>query len=233
MAIMAQTVSQIVIGPTDVFAQSVSASGFIAIKIMCRVRGRDGCRVRERTGLGLTGWWRGMAAAQDQQQRQNSSPRVAHGLTIPRVLAGEGFDYWESGMDLHLGEDMYDSFVHYQRWLLSEFDKMVDEYGFEVIDAACAVAPGRDATSDGECCARIQSHAKVVLCIFGEFFASTRGVWTSPAPSKPTYCKSTGITGNGSLLRSMAPDAMYPPPAHVIIPAFGTRTICKAKNADG
>jgi dTMP kinase len=55
---------------------------------------------------------------------------------VTRVLQSTGFDYWESGMDLHLGEDMYDSFVHYQRWLLSEFDKMVDEYGFEVIDAA-------------------------------------------------------------------------------------------------
>lgn len=55
---------------------------------------------------------------------------------VTRVLQSTGFDYWESGMDLHLGEDMYDSFVHYQRWLLSEFDKMVEEYGFEVIDAA-------------------------------------------------------------------------------------------------
>lgn len=55
---------------------------------------------------------------------------------VTRVLQSTGFDYWESGMDLHLGEDMYDSFVRYQRWLLSEFDKMVEEYGFEVIDAS-------------------------------------------------------------------------------------------------
>jgi len=55
---------------------------------------------------------------------------------VTRVLQSSGFDYWESGMDLHLGEDMYDSFVRYQRWLLSEFDKMVDEYGFTVIDAS-------------------------------------------------------------------------------------------------
>jgi dTMP kinase len=31
---------------------------------------------------------------------------------------------------------MYDSFVRYQKWLLAEFDKMVDVYGFEVIDAS-------------------------------------------------------------------------------------------------
>ena len=56
---------------------------------------------------------------------------------VTRVLQSAGsFDYWESGMDLHLGEDMYDSFVRYQRWLLSEFDKMVEGYGFEIIDAS-------------------------------------------------------------------------------------------------
>ena len=56
---------------------------------------------------------------------------------VTRVLQSAGsFDYWESGMDLHMGEDMYDSFVHYQRWLLSEFDKMVEIYGFEIVDAS-------------------------------------------------------------------------------------------------
>lgn len=54
---------------------------------------------------------------------------------ITRVLQSTGFDYWESGMDLHMGEDMYDSFVRYQKWLLAEFDKMVDGYGFQVINA--------------------------------------------------------------------------------------------------
>jgi dTMP kinase len=55
---------------------------------------------------------------------------------ITRVLQSTGFDYWESGMDLHMGEDMYDSFVRYQKWLLAEFDKMVDGCGFQVVDAA-------------------------------------------------------------------------------------------------
>src|SRR5437899_3508907 len=55
---------------------------------------------------------------------------------VTRVLQTTGFDYWESGMDVHMGEDMYDSFVRYQRFLLAEFDKMVDTYGFEVIDAS-------------------------------------------------------------------------------------------------
>ena len=55
---------------------------------------------------------------------------------VTRVLQSTGFDYWESGMDLHLGDDMYDSFVNYQTKLLLEFDKMVETYGFEVIDAS-------------------------------------------------------------------------------------------------
>jgi dTMP kinase len=54
-----------------------------------------------------------------------------------RVLAsGRGFDYWESGMDLGLGNDYYDSFIAYQKLLLKEFDRMSDEYGFKVIDAS-------------------------------------------------------------------------------------------------
>src|SRR6266404_4795145 len=54
---------------------------------------------------------------------------------IPRVLSSPtGFDYWESGMDIHLGDDLFDSFGEYQTRMLSVFDSMVDEYGFEVID---------------------------------------------------------------------------------------------------
>ena len=53
-----------------------------------------------------------------------------------RVLAsGRGFDYWESGMDLGLANDYYDSFIAYQKLLLKEFDRMTGEYGFRVIDA--------------------------------------------------------------------------------------------------
>jgi dTMP kinase len=54
-----------------------------------------------------------------------------------RVLAsGRGFDFWESGMDLGLANDYYDSFVAYQRRLIREFDRMSREYGFQVIDAS-------------------------------------------------------------------------------------------------
>jgi thymidylate kinase len=34
---------------------------------------------------------------------------------------------------------MYESFVRYQKWLLAEFDKMVENYGFNIIDASGSV----------------------------------------------------------------------------------------------
>jgi dTMP kinase len=59
---------------------------------------------------------------------------------VERVLSsGRGFDYWESGMDLYLGEDLYDSFVEYQRRLLTVFDRMTNEYQFHVVNASRSV----------------------------------------------------------------------------------------------
>jgi dTMP kinase len=59
---------------------------------------------------------------------------------VQRVLAsGRGFDYWESGMDLHLGEDFYDSFVAYQTRMLKVFDRMSAEYRFHILNASRSV----------------------------------------------------------------------------------------------
>ena len=55
---------------------------------------------------------------------------------VSRVVLGRGaFDYWESGMDLRFGQDLYESFVRYQSRLIKALDSMVDPYGFIVIDA--------------------------------------------------------------------------------------------------
>jgi dTMP kinase len=62
--------------------------------------------------------------------------RASVGDLVTRVLQKGGFDYWESGMDLHLGDDMYESFVEYQNRIMAQFDKMVEDYGFTVIDAS-------------------------------------------------------------------------------------------------
>jgi hypothetical protein len=58
---------------------------------------------------------------------------------VPRVVLSRGFDYWESGMDLYPGLDMYDSFCNYQAALLAEFDRLSAEYKFETIDASADV----------------------------------------------------------------------------------------------
>src|SRR5213080_328098 len=54
---------------------------------------------------------------------------------IPRVLQRGGFDHWESGMDMKLGGDLFDSFVNYQTRLLEQFDAMAVEYGLADFDA--------------------------------------------------------------------------------------------------
>ncbi len=62
--------------------------------------------------------------------------RVGIDELLPRVVFSRGFDYWESGMDLYPGQNMYDSFCSYQTALLAEFDRLSAEYNFEVVDAA-------------------------------------------------------------------------------------------------
>ncbi len=44
-------------------------------------------------------------------------------------------DYWESGMDLGLSRDMFDSFIKYQRLLAAEFGRIAAENAFTVINA--------------------------------------------------------------------------------------------------
>lgn len=43
-------------------------------------------------------------------------------------------DYWESGMDLGLSRDMFDSFLIYQKMLQDAFKRLQEIYGFTVID---------------------------------------------------------------------------------------------------
>src|SRR3984893_4596642 len=54
---------------------------------------------------------------------------------IGRVLEARGMDFWESGMDLKTGDDIYDSFRTYQNKLLREYASMADEFHFRNVDA--------------------------------------------------------------------------------------------------
>ena len=54
---------------------------------------------------------------------------------IRRVLGSRGMDFWDSGMDMKGGDDIYDSFRSYQNKLLREYNSMSEEFGFRVLDA--------------------------------------------------------------------------------------------------
>src|SRR6059058_4803384 len=54
---------------------------------------------------------------------------------IGRVLESRGMDFWESGMDLKTGDEIYESFRTYQSKLLREYSSMADEFNFRVVDA--------------------------------------------------------------------------------------------------
>jgi dTMP kinase len=54
---------------------------------------------------------------------------------IPRVLAGQGFDYWESGMDVLRGDDIFENWRSYQTRLLDEYRQISQEYRFIRVNA--------------------------------------------------------------------------------------------------
>jgi dTMP kinase len=57
----------------------------------------------------------------------------------PEVLVQRNFakdfalDYWESGMDLGLSRDMFDSFLKYQGLMAKQFEKLQSSFGFSII----------------------------------------------------------------------------------------------------
>lgn len=53
---------------------------------------------------------------------------------LKRVIGTTGLDYWESGRDIGLSTDFYESFKIYQTKCLEEYNKMKDEYNFVSID---------------------------------------------------------------------------------------------------
>ncbi len=54
---------------------------------------------------------------------------------LPRVVQGKGMDYWESGMHLALGNDIFESFQRYQRRLIEEYNVLAREFDFVSVDA--------------------------------------------------------------------------------------------------
>lgn len=79
---------------------------------------------------------------------------------VPRVLAAGKMNYWESGMDMNYGDDLFDSFVAYQSEIIEQFNSMAEESGFVTLDA----------TQDEQ---DIQRQLRQAV---GDYLASTNGV---------------------------------------------------------
>ena len=73
----------------------------------------------------------GIAVVPDAVFYLNVSPEhlVQRNFSKNQVL-----DYWESGMDLGLSRDMFDSFMKYQTAMQNTFRQMQSTYGFTIVD---------------------------------------------------------------------------------------------------
>jgi len=73
---------------------------------------------------------------------------------VSRLIHGRGLNYWEAGMDIHLADNLFDSFVDYQSRIGMQFNQLAKEYKFVTIDA------GRPVT---EVFSDLQSHIRNLL----------------------------------------------------------------------
>jgi len=59
-------------------------------------------------------------------------------LLVQRVCEkNQALDYWESGLDLGLSRDMFDSFLKYQGLMRDTFRRLQRTYGFQIVDGEC------------------------------------------------------------------------------------------------
>ena len=63
--------------------------------------------------------------------------KVSPEILIQRNFAKDfALDYWESGMDIGLSRDMFDSFLKYQALMAQQFKRLQATYGFGIIDGS-------------------------------------------------------------------------------------------------
>jgi dTMP kinase len=58
----------------------------------------------------------------------------AEQLVQRNFAKNQTLDYWESGMDLGLSRDWFDSFVKYQALIAAQFKRLQTSYGFTMVD---------------------------------------------------------------------------------------------------
>jgi len=65
---------------------------------------------------------------------------VSSQTLVQRTFAkNSALDYWESGMDLGLSRDMFDSFLKYQARVQDQFKRLQATYGFTMVDGERSV----------------------------------------------------------------------------------------------
>src|SRR6478609_6622235 len=72
-----------------------------------------------------------IALAPDAVFYLNVSPEQ---LVQRNFAKNRALDYWESGMDLGLSREMFDSFLKYQALMAKEFKRLQSTYRFDIID---------------------------------------------------------------------------------------------------
>jgi len=60
-------------------------------------------------------------------------------ILLKRIIGSSGLDYYESGRDIGLSTDFYESFKIYQRKILNEYLKMENEFEFEIVDGTASI----------------------------------------------------------------------------------------------
>jgi dTMP kinase len=77
--------------------------------------------------------------------------KVSPNLLVERNLCKNStLDYWESGRDLGLSRDSFDSFIRYQRLIQKEFTLFQENYGFTTVNGNLSVR-----SVAGEICRRV------------------------------------------------------------------------------
>jgi dTMP kinase len=78
----------------------------------------------------------GIALVPDAVFYLNVSPEE---LVQRNFAKNKSLDYWESGMDLGLSRDMFDSFVQYQGKMIDQFKRLQKLYKFTIVDVQRSV----------------------------------------------------------------------------------------------
>jgi dTMP kinase len=99
----------------------------------------------------FTAYARDVARGVDRQWVRNlysfaAKPDLAFYFQVPvdvaieRILSSRAkLKYYEAGMDLGLSDNKVTSFRLFQQRIIDEYDRMVDEFGFNIIDASLPV----------------------------------------------------------------------------------------------